>query len=481
MIGKPFGDERAEHPLDRDVDLGDEIDRALLVDAEARRRTRHLDVAGASDGLDGGGEKERIGRDRRRSPAAVRHWPARRDGRRLIMRISMPPSGARCSCDVVHEVADEEDAAAAGLEQVLRRQRIGDLVRVEAFALVADADGQRRDGGRSRSRIRRTRACGVVAVAVLDGVDHRFADRRRRPSAARPRRGRRARSNGRSRPGSKSSMSKHAEDREADEAARTRHASLATKVRQPDALVQVQHARMVRSVHARGRPVRADKVYLVGFMTAGKTTVARALGRRLSGRRSIWTRKSSAPSTGPWPTSSPRTANPTSAGWSGPRWSVSFRGGTWSSPPAAAPSSTPSTAPSSRPTAVRSGSNFVQRDCEPSPVRWPATAGRQPVPDGGALPGPPRRLPTRARPYRRDRQPVEAVGRRAPRSPRILNQAAHAIPGAHATSTATSTPSTPCWPRPARSTRTCCSVTSSATVPARTKSSTRVRSSPRRR
>jgi shikimate kinase len=40
--------------------------------------------------------------------------------------------------------------------------------------------------------------------------------------------------------------------------------------------------RMVRSVHARGRPVRADKVYLVGFMTAGKTTVARALGRRLS-------------------------------------------------------------------------------------------------------------------------------------------------------------------------------------------------------
>jgi shikimate kinase len=28
--------------------------------------------------------------------------------------------------------------------------------------------------------------------------------------------------------------------------------------------------------------VRADKVYLVGFMTAGKTTVARALARRLS-------------------------------------------------------------------------------------------------------------------------------------------------------------------------------------------------------
>jgi shikimate kinase len=35
-------------------------------------------------------------------------------------------------------------------------------------------------------------------------------------------------------------------------------------------------------VHAQGRPVKADKVYLVGFMTAGKTTVARALARKLS-------------------------------------------------------------------------------------------------------------------------------------------------------------------------------------------------------
>lgn len=39
---------------------------------------------------------------------------------------------------------------------------------------------------------------------------------------------------------------------------------------------------MVRSVHVWGRPVKADKVYLVGFMTAGKTTVARALAERLS-------------------------------------------------------------------------------------------------------------------------------------------------------------------------------------------------------
>lgn len=39
---------------------------------------------------------------------------------------------------------------------------------------------------------------------------------------------------------------------------------------------------MVRSVHVWSRPVKADKVYLVGFMTAGKTTVAQALARRLS-------------------------------------------------------------------------------------------------------------------------------------------------------------------------------------------------------
>jgi shikimate kinase len=39
---------------------------------------------------------------------------------------------------------------------------------------------------------------------------------------------------------------------------------------------------MVRSVHVWSRPVKADKVYLVGFMTAGKTTVAQALAGRLS-------------------------------------------------------------------------------------------------------------------------------------------------------------------------------------------------------
>ena len=67
MIGKALGDELAEHPLDGDVDLGDQIDGALLVDAEVAAEPRHHGVAGADDGLDGGGEEQRIARGN--------HWP----------------------------------------------------------------------------------------------------------------------------------------------------------------------------------------------------------------------------------------------------------------------------------------------------------------------------------------------------------------------------------------------------------------------
>src|SRR3954463_9726241 len=42
----------------------------------------------------------------------------------------------------VHETANQEDAAAAALQQVLRRERVGDLLGIEAFALVADPDGE---------------------------------------------------------------------------------------------------------------------------------------------------------------------------------------------------------------------------------------------------------------------------------------------------------------------------------------------------
>ena len=58
MVGKPFRDQRAKHPFDRDVHLGDEIDRALLVDLERPPELGHLEVAGADDGFDRGGEKD---------------------------------------------------------------------------------------------------------------------------------------------------------------------------------------------------------------------------------------------------------------------------------------------------------------------------------------------------------------------------------------------------------------------------------------
>ena len=88
----------------------------------------------------------------------------------------MPPSGARWSCDVVHEVADQEDAAAAALQQVLRRQRVGDILGVEPSPWSRTRIDQlghaveRRSSNSTKTRLR------VVLVAVLDGVDDALAD-----------------------------------------------------------------------------------------------------------------------------------------------------------------------------------------------------------------------------------------------------------------------------------------------------------------
>ena len=68
VIGKALGDQRAEHALDFEVDLGDEIDGALLVDAHARAELGHLQIAGAHDRFDGGGEKDRRVRERLTRP-----------------------------------------------------------------------------------------------------------------------------------------------------------------------------------------------------------------------------------------------------------------------------------------------------------------------------------------------------------------------------------------------------------------------------
>ena len=58
------------------------------------------------------------------------------------MRTSMPPSGTRRRRHVVHEVAHQEDAAAARFQHVLGRERIGDALGVETLALVAHRDDQ---------------------------------------------------------------------------------------------------------------------------------------------------------------------------------------------------------------------------------------------------------------------------------------------------------------------------------------------------
>ena len=64
MIGKALGDERPEHPLDRHVDFGDEIDHTLLVDANVLAELRHLHFTGAQNGFDCCGEKKRVGQRR---------------------------------------------------------------------------------------------------------------------------------------------------------------------------------------------------------------------------------------------------------------------------------------------------------------------------------------------------------------------------------------------------------------------------------
>ena len=70
VIGKPFGDHRAEAALDLDVDLGDEIDHALLVDAEVLAEMRQLHLAGAHDRFDSRGKEQWLGNVRHRATAS---------------------------------------------------------------------------------------------------------------------------------------------------------------------------------------------------------------------------------------------------------------------------------------------------------------------------------------------------------------------------------------------------------------------------
>src|SRR5258708_22865576 len=71
--------------------------------------------------------------------------------RHTLQHLDLHPALRRAlEPDVVHEVANEKDAAAARLEEVFLRQRIGDFLGFEALALVADANDHLRtsDGRR---------------------------------------------------------------------------------------------------------------------------------------------------------------------------------------------------------------------------------------------------------------------------------------------------------------------------------------------
>src|SRR5260221_1371358 len=99
-------------------------------------------------------------------------------GRQLLHHAHFhAPFGGALQPHVVHEAAHEEDAAAAGLEHVLGRERIGDFERLEPLPLVGDLDhelGRRLD--RREGELDRDEFAAVLAVAVLDCVDDRFAD-----------------------------------------------------------------------------------------------------------------------------------------------------------------------------------------------------------------------------------------------------------------------------------------------------------------
>src|SRR5581483_11999810 len=58
--------------------------------------------------------------------------------------------GRPLQLDIVHEAANEKDAASARFQQVFRRERIGDFLGIEPGALVPDADAQRGLGAAGR-------------------------------------------------------------------------------------------------------------------------------------------------------------------------------------------------------------------------------------------------------------------------------------------------------------------------------------------
>ena len=76
--------------------------------------------------------------------------------------------------DVIHQVADEKEAASARAVEILGRDRVADGRRIEPGAVVCDmkVQGIGQAFGAYFDRARR-----VLAVAVQDGIGQRFGER----------------------------------------------------------------------------------------------------------------------------------------------------------------------------------------------------------------------------------------------------------------------------------------------------------------
>lgn len=115
MVGKAFSQHRAAHPLALEIDFGDEIDRALLVDMKAGRAPCQLNGTGLENDFNRGSEEDRI------------RW-MRRSVHSMLMDTLWCGSHALDHDDFhaalrgslqhhfVHEAADQENAAATRLQ-----------------------------------------------------------------------------------------------------------------------------------------------------------------------------------------------------------------------------------------------------------------------------------------------------------------------------------------------------------------------------
>src|SRR5258706_3172029 len=121
------------------------------------------------------------------APALITAWTAvarksgeiaSATGRQLLHHADFhAPVGSALQLHVVHEASHEKDAASAGLEHVLRGERVGNFLRLEPLTLVGDLDhelGRRLDG--RECELDRDVLAAVLAVAVFDGVDDGLAD-----------------------------------------------------------------------------------------------------------------------------------------------------------------------------------------------------------------------------------------------------------------------------------------------------------------